>query len=718
MNHLQPRSASRLSGFFTNLIHRREPVPNSNPLPETIREDRPSSSNAALSSNSNPPSRSTSPPPARPVTPPPQLPPPTLRELGLSLSVLTSDLSPSHFSTPPTSGAFMAPHYLLLCHAQGLDVLPLVSPPAPQPYALVRRVCFKSVVVMEQRGVLVAIAGRRDGVRVYALEEVKKAVEWRIEVEVRRERERNRREAAKKVALSLEYGIDPRDIRASSEKGKHKTSFSTASESLTGHDKPARKSSQTSAQTALIPRTPTTRRPKTPPSQVPQNIPEPLERPPPYPSPPPTVSSLSIQPRLRAQSSVVSIRQSRPRSGSVTNVLAAAPTSRSSIPQRDQDSKADWTEDSDDEAINVVAAASSGSQALDERTSSTTSPRTPPGTANGPTVPLARNPTSSLSVRRNRPANLDLSLTRSNTNTSPVVPPEPSPTPTLITLRQALQHVPDTADSDMHHDLDTPIPEGEGEGEAGGDDEDEIEPDGRITLAQALLESRIPDLPPAGSRQSQQPILITSSHPVASADDEPSSPRISDAQSAISRRSNATDRPRRRRWSVLDGMFSNGNDMSTPSIATSASAVVSTSASTSVTNERASRRLSRSQSFRSGPLPSQPPTAPVPRPASSSGLGHSTAVNNAQAPPLPESSSAISTNSRSRFLPRLINAFHNRRSDDNSQNSAQKQTESDSSKRVPAPPAPHAPPPKLEYVKLPGTKGAIMVKSVETAKKR
>ena len=47
---------------------------------------------------------------------------------------------------------------------------------------------------MEHRGVLVAIAGRRDGVRVYALEEVKRAIEWRMDVEIRRERERARRE--------------------------------------------------------------------------------------------------------------------------------------------------------------------------------------------------------------------------------------------------------------------------------------------------------------------------------------------------------------------------------------------------------------------------------------------------------------------------------------------------------------------------------------------
>ena len=30
----------------------------------------------------------------------------------------------------------------------------------------------------------------------------------------------------------------------------------------------------------------------------------------------------------------------------------------------------------------------------------------------------------------------------------------------------------------------------------------------------------------------------------------------------------------------------------------------------------------------------------------------------------------------------------------------------------------HAPAPKLEYVKLPGTKGSVMIKAVETAKKR
>ena len=55
---------------------------------------------------------------------------------------------------------------------------------------------------MEHRGVLVAISGRRDGVRVYALDEIKKAVEWRLDVEIRREREKLRREEAKTGSTS------------------------------------------------------------------------------------------------------------------------------------------------------------------------------------------------------------------------------------------------------------------------------------------------------------------------------------------------------------------------------------------------------------------------------------------------------------------------------------------------------------------------------------
>ena len=42
---------------------------------------------------------------------------------------------------------------------------------------------IKLYVVMEGRTVLVAVAGRRDGVRVYASEEVRRTAEWRIDIE-------------------------------------------------------------------------------------------------------------------------------------------------------------------------------------------------------------------------------------------------------------------------------------------------------------------------------------------------------------------------------------------------------------------------------------------------------------------------------------------------------------------------------------------------------
>lgn len=74
----------------------------------------------------------------------------------------------------------------------------------------------------------------------------------------------------------------------------------------------------------------------------------------------------------------------------------------------------------------------------------------------------------------------------------------------------------------------------------------------------------------------------------------------------------------------------------------------------------------------------------------------------------------------SRFIPRIIsNAFGGRRSDERSpMPSSQRSSDADTRRTQGSTPVtPHAPPPKLEYVKLPGTKGALMVKAVETAKK-
>ncbi|KAF9458213.1 hypothetical protein BDZ94DRAFT_1201546 [Collybia nuda] len=689
----EARSSNRLSGFFTNLIHRRD-HPMAPPSRNTTIHEDPLGTNPGQTTD--PLSRSSSPTLGRSITPPPQLPPPTLQELGLSLSVLTSDLSPSHFSTPPSSGAFLAPHYLLLCHAQGLDVLPLLSPPSPQPYALVRRVSFKSVVVMEQRGVLVAIAGRRDGVRVYALEEVKKAIEWRIDVEVRRERDRLRRETVKKVLLNgQDHTNDSRDL---TEKMR-KTSLSTPPPGAStlrhstlrkGSSGPTSATSQPLPSPPLIPRSPTPRvtiKPKSPQVQIPRQTPEPSGPPPPY-----SPSEVTHPPHLRRENSVLSFN-TRSRSGSISNVLVASHTPAGVRP----DTKIEWVESSDDEAIDIVAAGSSGSQALDERTSAQARPSATPLS---PTTPIAtpiipsRNPVSSM--RRNRPSNLDLTLSRMSTS---IPPPEPSPAPTLLTLRQALSHSPptlreiQTADPD---DPDTPFVAAE---------EDDV--DGRISLAQALLESRIPDLPPLGTRRPQQPILITSSHPIATGEDEPSSPRTSDTHT--SNRAGDTDIPerRRRRWSVMLGSPTSSNNEMIPS---------QPSSITPSGGERPSVRFTRSHSFRS----SNSPVSTM-RATSLNNDTSSTTPSIADAPELPETapSMASSQSSRSsRFFPRILaNAFNNRKSDDRPHLPTPKTTDEGSKKVVGTPLTSHAPPPKLEYVKLPGTKGALMVKAVETAKK-
>ncbi|EKM83755.1 hypothetical protein AGABI1DRAFT_66685 [Agaricus bisporus var. burnettii JB137-S8] len=486
---LDIRSNNRLSGFFTNLIHRREPTLSAT---SQVPED------AAAKPNTDKPSRTPSPPPPNP--PPPSLPPPSLQELGLSLSVVTSDLSPNHFSTPPASGAFLAPHYLLLCHAQGLDVLPLTSPPSPQPYALVRRVAFKSVVVMEHRGVLVAVAGRRDGVRVYALEEVKKAIEWRIDVEIRRERERLRREAAKRVVSRSENEFRESD-------GKIRKAGLPTPPPMEEFKSLLRKASHTkllpSSPTPppppLVPRsprTPTRIRPNSRSHSRPQH---PSGQPPPYASP----AALCPPPNLRNQPSAVSVRAGT-RSTSINHVLAGVSTLPSTNPSRSHEKSDDWAGSSDDEAIDIRAAAG-GSQVLDERTSATLASNRNPAPIVPPSVTIP-----SSSPRRRRPSNLDLTASR----TANIDPPEPSPTPTLLTLRQALQQNLDDA-PDPLDDF----------------DEEEDETGGRISLAQALMESRIPDLPPPGTIQPQEAILLSAT---SSAFQETSSTRAPPQQQPAS----------------------------------------------------------------------------------------------------------------------------------------------------------------------------------------
>ena len=680
----QGRSSSRLSGFFSHLIHRRDNAP---PPPGAVTNQE----RTNTPGGSTLPSRESSPVPAhRPSTPPPPLPSPSLTELGLSLTGLTEHLSPSHFSTPPTSGAFLAPHYLLLCHAQGLDVLPLVSPPAPAPYALIRRVSFKSVVVMEHRGVLVAISGRRDGVRVYALDEIKKAVEWRLDVEIRREREKLRREEAKRAP--------PRDSRSNDVFSLEKISPSNLDKSSSLRSSPSTLPSRKGSHR---------RKAKTPPRT-------PIQ---PFFSPPPAIghsplgpppSYMSVTPRSQPlrQRSTSPIQLARGRSTSVSDVLRGTISRRGTgivemDSNRDADVKADWMEGShsDDEAINVVAAGASGSQALDERTSSIVPVESTTSNASGMDGAASRRvrPVSTTTLtptgfrRARRPSELDLSRVRADPR--PAMPP--SPTPTLLSLRQALAASPPTGPAHTVNSMnppitDSPVPDRD------LDDDDENENrtpiNEPISFAQALLESRLPDLPPLGTRIPQQAILITQSHLVATGEEDvPSSPVSLNSQSSRHRQSNDTPgtRRRRRRWSVLDGILPGATGQPDVQL-------------------RTTPLPWESQDSRTREHPDQQP------PSSSSPISpaQSRSSDVAAHPP------PVSAQHHSRFFSRILgNPFSHRRSEDNAV-PVQFTEHADGAVRKQGLTPPPAPAPKLEYVKLPGTKGSIMIKAVETSRKR
>ncbi|OBZ78719.1 hypothetical protein A0H81_00667 [Grifola frondosa] len=671
----QNRTSNRISGFFSNLIHRRD-----SPSSAAPESNTPSSPQVVTSS------RASSPAPTRPSTPPPRLPPPSLRDLGLTLSSLTTHLSPSHFSNPPTSGAFLAPHYLLLCHSQGLDVLPLISPPAPQPYALVRRAPFKSVVIMEHRGVLVAIAGRRDGVRVYALDEVKRMVEWRMDVESRRERERARREETKRNGTAIAFlNHDDSEKRGSTEKqlsGKTPTT-------------PVAKNTLTRRSTvSSVPPVPSVGPPRTPVARVPKPK-APAQAPPVPVGPPPAYSG---SPPREREPSVPPVSQTRSRAASVGEVLAGTltrrPTSIDAQGAHDDDAKGDWAS-SDDEAINVVAAPS-GSRALDERTSSMAAA---PSSTSGPSgrLEIARSQTApsiqTHSTRRNRPANLDLSLTRSNTVTNVIPVPPPSPTPTLLTLRQALIAEPDAdadADADEEEDGD-PVPSSP-----------TTPTRERITLAEALFESRIPDLPPAGTRRSQEVILLESRSPV---DEAPASPRTSESNSTFTRRSTGDQSVarRRRRWSVLGGVFTASSGQS----------------QSSIPSLPEDAQLTHVASPTDAHMPEMRECVP----------GHlvETAVNISRFQCRAGTRSQYGTGATPsgasclKFLAFTLPSSHHYQcvswSPFGRLTSASAGGDADPKKVAIASPPPHAPAPKMDYVKLPGTKGALMVKAVETAKK-
>lgn len=648
-----------------------------------------------------------SPPPPRPPSPPlnyiapaqqlqlqseqlpPSLPPPTLTELGLSLSVLTERLS-SHQFTAPTSGTLLSPNYLLLCHSQGLDVMPLSSPPAIQPYALVRRVAFKSVVVMEERGVIVAIAGRRDGVRVYALEEIKKAVEWRIEVELRRELERYRREETKRLPV----------ITANPSTEHQKSSRISASiDFLPGPGKGSGKR--------------TTRRGSKA-SQAPPM--------PPVPMLPPSFPPQKLVPRTSvANFHIHRHANSRARSTSIAEAMGPQVLDANEPSVDHGDGKGEWVDvrQSDDEVL--IAAGPSGSAALDERTSTIFAA----AASQAAGLPSSlQGPANASSSQRRRPSNLNLS-TPGEFGARPTMGP---PAPTLMTLRQALNQSPPTAgttgsDPDMDNEPHTP------NGEV-------------ISFAEALLESRLPGLPPIG-HQAPQPTpaaLVTrfpltrrnpSSHGYGGQGlrtslstplihqtlDDPNAGGIVDAdpsdqetdteavvppRAASSGGGSMRASNRRHRWSVLDGVL---RSPSTRQESGGTEEVVPRS-NTPVGRAMSDAVLDMPESPRSDghrASASQPATlteATLQRSNSRfSGLFH-----------LPKRSkrrerASSNVSSTLNHLHPPLNLTH---------------AGPDGKVAILAPSQlpPQAPPPKLEYVKLPGTKGAIMIKAVETAKKR
>ena len=562
---------------------------------------------------------------------------------------------------------------------------------------------------MEEKGVLVAIAGRRDGVRVYALEEVKKAVEWRVDVEIRRERERQRREEAKRGTAG---GVDRvfSELPAKGERSA-KTSISSSPTTPTPSSKitKRRKSSvgtiASSTSTIPRPRPPTTprRRRRSSKEIQPQNT-LPLD-PPPYQNE--HSPRVNTRPELDTQASEISVSQTRSRSGSVPNVVTgpAARKRGANAPPRD-DEKGEWEHySSDEEAINMVSAGASGSAALDERTSvmtavapssnnaSMSGDRVQPSSALDVSVGPARRPsttslTSPTATRRNRPAQLDLTLSRSVTSASATRPP-PSPTPSVWTLRQALSASPPTERPPRE-------PASEGEEEEDGDSE-------AISFVQALMESRLPDLPPPGSQQPQEPIFITAN------ESEPQSPR----ETVASGTGTHISRNSRRRWSVFDGVFTGSNDSTRNQARPDTPASRRTIGET--IPEHPTHTLNRSESFDA--ISSSNRRSSVRAQTSRSRPGTAGSMPAAPATPIITPSASTMPSHHHRFLPKIItNAFSSRRSDDQL-SPGSKSFAGDSSKSGNAS-APLPPAPKLEYVKLPGTKGTVMIKAVETAKKR
>lgn len=513
-----------------------------------------------------------------------------------------------------------------------------------------------------------------------------------MEVETRRERERSRREESKRVG-SGNSSVDSTEAKFRS---------LTRSGQVSKTEKVHRKSSFPTAVTQKLPR---------PPTVQPVAPCQPVELPPPYSS-----VTETTRPRLQTQASTISVNLSRSRRSSLSHVIVPPvpplPNMGSGAEQGDPMAKTvDWLEASDDEAIDVLTAGASGSQALDERTSAIPPPRNSDTVQGGSTSLPVRS--SATYGRRNRPANLDLTLAQPNMMLAQ--PPEPSPT--LHTIRQALQTSPPNIRTTPPTPASTDEPsQRRSAPDIDLDDDDDDGATGtidRITLAQALLESRVPDLPPAGTTRPQAPIMIGAT-PSGTDDDAPPT-SLQDSRSLRAHPSISNRSGRRRRWSVIAGIFngSGSPDAPHPNVPamydTPLGSPTSPTSSTIPILEADERPLNLTRSASTRSRPSEPPQL-TPRPSTSGGHSVSPAVNR---PPLPIPPPHPPIHAR--LLPRIIsNAFSSRRSSERPPALVFTEPERKNGSQTPTTPLP---PPKLDYVKLPGTKGSLIIKAVETPKK-
>ena len=397
---------------------------------------------------------------------------------------------------------------------------------------------------MEERGVLVAIAGRRDGVRVYALEEVRRAVEWRIDVEVRKEMDRLRREEMKRLAalppvtvtLQAKGEAAPKSAPPAEAKGRtHKSNLADSSSMTTipiGASGPGSPTTTNPLSSTTNRKSSLKKRPlkahKEARSRDSNFLPSrPLPPAPALPIPllPPVPHAPPVQ-RLLPRTSIANLnihRHATGRAMSAREAMAAPvphpepdiaamdidedgisfPTAGERISLRREPTKGEWMDGeshSDEEAL--VAAGPSGSAALDERTSAAA--RASVSRANsgltGETVgtndvdvPIM----SSSAIRstggvmkQRRPSNLNLSPAAVRAEEGEGDDDDmPSPAPTLLTLRQALQAAAGRTPGGVLPIANT----------ATSDHDEPSSPTGEvISFAEWLLESRLPDAPPLG----------------------------------------------------------------------------------------------------------------------------------------------------------------------------------------------------------------------------